>query len=121
MRRIVALLFTLLLLGAARAEDDPQSAYAMAEARFLRLPSGERTLLQVLLAGAGLWTSLPSQSFSPRLFAALSAFQTSIGDPSSGMLDDKEIERLIAVTKPIFALWGFQTVSHPVRGHPIWV
>jgi serine protease Do len=28
---------------------------------------------------------------------------------------------LIAVTKPIFALWGFQTVSHPVRGHPIWV
>jgi serine protease Do len=95
--------------------------YAQAGDAFMRLTLDERVKLQVLLTAAGYWPAVPDAAFSTRLFNAISQFQVDNGFVPLGMLNDQQMNRLIAIAGPYLNNWRFQLVRHPMTSSQIWV
>lgn len=80
----------------------------------------QRIKIQVLLTAAGFSDAVPNVDFTHQLYQSIRAFQIANGLPSNGLLNKPEIDRLLQLTEPIFAYWGFNIVQHPFRGRAIW-
>ena len=97
------------------------SNYLAAEQSFNSLNLHQRILLQVLLTSAGYWDAVPNKDFSHRLFQALIRFESENGFTPNGVIDGTQVTRLVNVGSEMLAFWGFQKVTHPTRGHSIWI
>jgi hypothetical protein len=95
--------------------------YAQAGDAFMRLTLDERVKLQVLLTAAGYWPAVPDADFSARLFNAILQFQVDNGFVPLGILNDQQMNRLIAVAGPYLNNWRFEIVRHPMTSSQIWV
>jgi serine protease Do len=95
--------------------------YHEAELAFSSLSLDSRIKLQILLTTAGYWLAVPNESFSKRLFGAISRFQSDNGFTPSGALSRKELDSLVAIAAPLLNEWRFQIVKHPAVDVKIWV
>jgi serine protease Do len=119
-RGIICLALSLLITAPAVSEPKPPG-YIEAEAAFSSLPVDQRLVFQALITGAGYFNGVPNEQFNLRLFKAIKQFQLENGLTQTGAPAPQVIDRLFAVAAPMFDLWGFQKVSHPIRRHSIWV
>jgi serine protease Do len=128
--RVQAALFALvwLLIGPfaligtieAVAQTEPPG-YAQAQNAFMRLTLDQRVRLQVLLTAAGYWPAVPDADFSIRLFNAVLRFEVDNGFVPLGILNQAQMDRLMAVAGPYINSWRFELVTHPLTNSQIWV
>jgi hypothetical protein len=95
--------------------------YEAAAAQFENLPVEQRIWLQVRLTAAGHQVAIPNPSFSKRLYETILRYQAQAGLTATGMLNESQIGTLARDAAPMMRIWGLRTVSHPLRGRPIWV
>ena len=95
--------------------------YAQAEDAFMRLRLDERVKLQVLLTAAGYWPAVPDAEFSGRLFNAVLRFQVDNGFVPLGILNEEQMDRLVAIAAPYLNKWRFALIRHPFANAQIWV
>ena len=81
----------------------------------------ERVIAQTLLIGAGYQNAVPTERFTQHTFNAIRDFQIAQGLTPTGGLDKVTSDRLLAVSRPMFNLWDFREIRHPVRGRAIWM
>ena len=97
-------------------------AYYPAEDFFnLRYDLRERVIAQTMLIGAGYQNAVPTERFTVHTFNATRDFQIANGLTPSGSLDQVTSDRLLAAARPMFNMWNFRQISHPMRGRPIWM
>jgi S1-C subfamily serine protease len=120
MRWLVAVLALLGFLSTASAQSRPPG-YFEAERAFSSLSTEDRIALQVVLTANGYWPAVPNVNFNNRLFEAILTFQSVNGYSANGVIDKQQLDRLIEVAAPILSTYGFRSIPHPTRGHPIWV
>lgn len=80
-----------------------------------------RVIAQTMLIGAGYQNAVPTERFTLHTFNAIREFQIANGLTPSGSLDKATSDRLFAVAGPMFNMWAFREIGHPVRGRPIWL
>lgn len=80
-----------------------------------------RVIAQTMLIGAGYQNAVPTERFTINIFNAIRDFQIANGLTPSGSLDKTTSDRLFTVVRPMFNMWNFRQISHPVRGRAIWV
>ena len=100
---------------------DKLPGYARAEDAFMHLTLDERVKLQVLLTAAGYWPAVPNADFSTRLFNAILQFEADNGFAPLGVVNDQQMDRLVAVAGPYLNNWRFALVRHPMTSSQIWV
>ncbi|MCB8819549.1 serine protease [Microvirga rosea] len=120
MRWLFAILFLMASIGATSAQSRPQG-YADAERAFTQFTVDERIKLQVLLTANGYWPAVPNVNLSNRLFEAIQQFQRETGRSPTGVIDEDQVKQLLNNALPLLQTWNFRSISHPTRGHPIWV
>jgi S1-C subfamily serine protease len=113
--------FAVMLAAFLLAAQPKSQAYTMAAQKWATLDKYDRARVQVHLATAGYWASVPNQDFSQRLFEAITKFQFENGLPVTGYMVDRDWDALLAIAKPILAHWGLKEVKHPSRNVSIWV
>jgi serine protease Do len=82
---------------------------------------GERVIAQTMLIGAGYQNAVPTERFTLHTFNATRDFQIANGLTPSGSLDRMTSDRLLAAARPMFNMWNFRQISHPMGGRPIWM
>ncbi|SEE04914.1 Putative peptidoglycan binding domain-containing protein [Rhizobiales bacterium GAS191] len=122
MRALLGLLAVLfaLISAPASAQLRPPGYFDAAE-RFQAMAVPDRVGLELLLTAAGYWPAVPTENFNGRLFEAISRFQTESGFPTTGYLTSDQTSRLTRLAQPVIDALGLRAVSHPDRGHPLWV
>ena len=110
-----------LVLPAQTMAQAQLPGYAQADEAFMRLTLDERMKLQVLLTAAGYWPDVPEVGFGAHLFNAIQQFEVDNGFTPIGILNDQQMNRLIAVAGPYLNNWRFQVVRHPMTSSQIWV
>ena len=124
MRLSVILSVLIALVFVTRSEAAPQRdlGYEVAERSFQSsLTVDQRIAFQITLIAAGYLNGVPNENFNHRVYEAIERLQAENGMLVTGILDKPSAERLTSVALPMLNLWGFQTVSHPTRGIPLWV
>ncbi len=120
--RIGLFLLSLMLLVSAASAQSRSPAFLFAEDVYnSRYDAQQRVTAQVMLMAAGYQNWVPTETFLPKSFDAVRTFQSNNGMPATGALDRATYDRLTAVTAPLFRMWNFQEIAHPVRGPPIWM
>jgi serine protease Do len=98
------------------------AGFDLAETAFQStLTPEQRIAIQIALIAGGYSYAVPTENFSHRVFEAIQHFQSENNVPVSGILDNASVQRLMGIALPMLDTWGFQTVSHPLRGIPLWV
>lgn len=115
--RYGSILFALaLLISPALAAPQP-AAYYKAENFFnSSYDQRQRVTAQVLLIAAGHQTFVPSERFTPTTFNATRDFQLGNNLPPSGNIDGRTWNQLHAAARPLFRMWDFREIAHPIRG-----
>ncbi|MFE1602343.1 trypsin-like peptidase domain-containing protein [Methylobacterium sp. ID0610] len=80
-----------------------------------------RVIAQVLLIAIGHQNSVPTENFSLRTFSAIKRFQEQNGLWPDGVLTKATSDRMFTAAAPMLSMWNFKLLSHPWRGHPIWM
>lgn len=115
------LLALALLISPVLAAQRP-AAYFIAENVFnssYNLP--QRVTAQVLLIAAGHQIAVPSERFTLNTFNATRDFQLGNNLPPSGGIDGRTWDRLLANARPLFKMWDFREITHPIRGRALWM
>ncbi|WP_165644294.1 serine protease [Oharaeibacter diazotrophicus] len=112
--------------GAPEGTASNSTAAAMpsfedAKAAFLALPIDRRRDIQVLLAATGQWPNVAVDGFGEKLFAAIKAFQASVGRSATGVLTDGDQEALRREASPLLRRWGLSRVTDLATGASLWV
>lgn len=122
MRFLAALcLFAPLLLPAPASAVPEDPYFREAERQYLGLDVNTRVLFQLVLTSAGYWPAVPNVSYSRRLHLATRQFQSDRGEPATGILTKSQIEQLFNGGVAVLKEWGFRSITHPLRGRPLWV
>lgn len=103
------------------AAPKPPAYYAAEELFNSSYDLRERVIAQAMLIGAGYQNIVPTERLTVHTFNAIRAFQIANGLTPSGGLDKVTSDRLFAVARPMFNMWGFRQLGHPARGQPIWI
>lgn len=115
------LLALALLISPALAGPRP-AAYHQAETSFnTSYDLRQRVAAQVLLIAAGLQIAVPSERFTLNTFNAARDFQLGNNLPPSGNIDGRTWDRLHSAAKPLFRMWDFREIAHPIRGRMLWM
>ena len=117
---LVSALFAFSPWGQAAAQTK-LPGYAQAEDAFMRLTLDERVKLQILLTAAGYWPAVPDADFSTRLFNAILRFEVDNGFTPLGVLNDEQMDRLMAIAGPYLNAGGFSSSGIPMTNSQIWV
>ncbi|MCK0196888.1 serine protease [Ancylobacter sp. 6x-1] len=92
-----------------------------ARAAFLALPVERRRDIQLLLATLGHWPAVANDSFGPKLFDAIRAFQASVGREATGVMTSDDYNTLLTAASPVLRMWGLERVRHPAGNATLWV
>lgn len=112
-------LMAILVLPAQAQTTLPE--YRRAETDYDSLSPDIRSEIQVLLTAAGYLFMLPGDTFSPRVFEGIKAFQAAAGMKADGRITETLAERLFAASRVQFARWRFVETRLPGRPTSIWV
>ncbi|GLK85473.1 serine protease [Ancylobacter defluvii] len=116
-RVLSVVLVAFVLCGAT----SPPAKLETARTAFRALPLQERLDIQSLLTVNGYWSAVASDTFGPKLMAAIQEFQTASGFEPTGILTAEQREALRAKASPLLRLWDLSPVRHPSASATLWV
>lgn len=108
---VVAVCLVLSLGASARTGDPP--GYAAAKRAFEALDVESRRQIEILLLAAGYGPVNIGSDFSPRLFDAISKLRVGSGRSAAGIIDARDVDRLIELAAPVLAKWDLRPVTLP--------
>lgn len=115
------LLALALLISPALAASKPAAYYPAEDIFNSSYDLPQRVTAQVLLIAAGHQIAVPSERFTLNTFNATRDFQFGNNLSPSGSLDRDTWSRLHASGKPLFKMWDFREITHPIRGRTLQI
>ncbi len=121
-KRALVLVMVALFSGPAAAQTRGNDPYFnAAQEAFNSLQVDTRLWLQIFLASAGHWPSVPNVTYSRRLFEATRQFQLSRGETPTGIFTKPQIDQMLTSASSALDGWRLRWVPHPTRGRQLWV
>jgi hypothetical protein len=81
----------------------------------------QRYEIQMLLIASGYSRAVTTETYTSRVYDAISRFQVNNGFAGDGSLTQKQMEKLRVVASPVLTTWGLSAIQHPQNGVPLWV
>ena len=116
-RSAAAVAFGALLLArplAAASYSDAQFAFDQS------FDAEQRAMAQILLIAGGYTAVVPQEHLTKAGYEAIKTFEADVGLPVSGVLDGRQVDKLLSATAPLLRQWGFQKVVYPGTSVAIW-
>jgi S1-C subfamily serine protease len=98
-----------------------QNSFASAQLSFERLPSEDRYFVPLSLAALGFYNGMSTGEFNRRIMRAIQEYQSSIGQPPTGVLLQSQLKSLERAGALFFAKIGLKEVSHPTTSSKLFV